>query len=228
MAKYPAPAPATSAQGAPDGTGRLVEIKNREDLESWLENRSHEDAMVIASRAALRVAPLLVIAFAGDAEICRATIILPSLRAIAAPWVFALDVARGAEIQKTVTTAIAPAAATTTSIHRGDIYANAAAFAARNVLAPATDAAGSAAEAAVYAAKAASTASGHPLTMPPDPTGEFTPLATTANNPLIAASDATGAFATASADAAARTIWESVRADVTEVVPLRWTAWQRG
>ena len=74
-------------QGEPDGTGHLVEIKSREDLERWLESRPHKDSVVITARAALRVAPLLVTALDKNAEAGRATIVLPVFRALAARWV---------------------------------------------------------------------------------------------------------------------------------------------
>ncbi len=37
----------------------MVEIRNQEDLEQWLQGRSREEAVAIAARAALRVTPLL-------------------------------------------------------------------------------------------------------------------------------------------------------------------------
>ncbi len=49
----------------------MVGIRNRKDLESWLESRPREDAVALAARAALRVVPLLVTALDEDAEARR-------------------------------------------------------------------------------------------------------------------------------------------------------------
>ena len=61
----------TTPQDEPDGTRQLVGIRNRKDLESWLESRPREDAVALAARAALRVVPLLVTALDEDAEARR-------------------------------------------------------------------------------------------------------------------------------------------------------------
>lgn len=59
----------------------MVEFTSREDVRKWLEGRPREDAVILAARAALWVAPLLVTALEDEAEERRATILLPSLGA---------------------------------------------------------------------------------------------------------------------------------------------------
>jgi hypothetical protein len=55
----------------PQGPG--LEIENHEELEAWLEDKPHEVAVVLAARAALRVAPVLVriLSGAGNPEFVR-------------------------------------------------------------------------------------------------------------------------------------------------------------
>ena len=70
--------------------GEKVEIKDAEDLERWLEGREKRDAVIIAARTALRAVPALV-------HDPRSALIVPSLRAMAAPWVAATCSTHGAE-----------------------------------------------------------------------------------------------------------------------------------
>jgi hypothetical protein len=89
----------------------LAEIVDRKDLARWLKNRPREDAVVIAARAALRVAPLLVTALNADAAARRAAIVLQCLRAMAAPLVAAVGPTKGAKVRSAATTATTAEAA---------------------------------------------------------------------------------------------------------------------
>ncbi len=161
--EIPPTRPGRSGQGGePDGAGQLVEIKNREDLGRWLENRPREDAVAIAARAALRVLPLLVTALDKDAEKHRTAIVLPIFRAAAAPWVAAVGPTKGAEVRG----AAAAAAAAARGARGAVAYAagadtaystatNAAAAAAENADAAIKNAAAAACAAAARAARAA-------------------------------------------------------------------------
>ena len=102
-------------RGAPDGAGQLVEIRNSENLKRWLMNRPREDAVAIAARAALRVAPLLMTALDEDTEARRAAIVLPVFRALAASWVAAVGPTQGAKVRKAAYAAATDAAATRTT-----------------------------------------------------------------------------------------------------------------
>ena len=56
----------------------MVEIRNKEEFERWLEGRNREEVTLLAARVALRVAPLLGRAEQGSGF--RARILLPNLR----------------------------------------------------------------------------------------------------------------------------------------------------
>ena len=72
--------------------GPVVKFSNSEDVERWLRHTPREVAIVIAARAALRVVPSLALALRqrrGGARTIGTDVILPVLRATAAPWVAA-------------------------------------------------------------------------------------------------------------------------------------------
>jgi len=212
MAKYPASAPAARPQGAPDGTGQLAEFNNREDLERWLKDRPREDVVVIAARAALRVLPLLVTALDEDAKAHRATIVMPTFRAMAAPWVTAVGPTQGAEVRT------AAAFAATAAVRAANAFAGGAATAA------------AVARAAAVAARAAAYA--------PDAARAAADAARTAANVAAFAAGATdfaAAAAAANANAAANAddaLWRTLR---TEMAALEndtnvagWELWPDG
>jgi hypothetical protein len=65
----------------------VVNITQREDLRLWLESKPRDWALVIAARAALRVAPMAATAFRLRSGKARRTIVLPIFRGMAAAWV---------------------------------------------------------------------------------------------------------------------------------------------
>lgn len=77
----------------------MEEIKNKSDLEIWLDSKRLEFACILATRAALRVAPLLIEALHDDKEEWRATIVFPSFCALAAASLGATWPARAVEIR---------------------------------------------------------------------------------------------------------------------------------
>lgn len=127
-------------------------IRSREDLQRWLKDKPREFSRILAVRAALRVAPLLV-----GLEVRRSSnvegpsaLLLPLLRGMAAPWAPAKFPARGAEV-RLVAYAAADAAA-----YAAAVDAAAAAYAAAYAAADAAPAAADAAAAAADTAAAAS------------------------------------------------------------------------
>ena len=62
----------------------MPKIADENGLETWLKDKSPEFACVLAARAALRVAPLLVEALHEDTTARRAAIVLPGFRVLAA------------------------------------------------------------------------------------------------------------------------------------------------
>ena len=65
----------------------LIEISNQEELESWLKDRPREDSVLIASRCAMRVFPLLARIIAQNGVVRRRTVVLPTIRALSAAGV---------------------------------------------------------------------------------------------------------------------------------------------
>lgn len=77
-----------------------IEFKTQEEVERWLMGRSREDAIVLAARAALRVAPLLFwqnlqrlfwpivkrTSVNKESRVWRATVLLPCLHGLAWSW----------------------------------------------------------------------------------------------------------------------------------------------
>lgn len=116
----------------------MDEITNGDQLEAWLKERPHEDAVLISARSALRVFPLLAPVIETNAEQHRATFIFPVCRTLAVASVAsswpkrakevreAADVAKGAaEAALTYfTTAVAPASVqSVASAHAAATYA---------------------------------------------------------------------------------------------------------
>ncbi len=67
----------------------MVEIRNREEFETWLVDKPREWAVVLAARSALRVLPLLAQFESLEAENPRTKSILTVFRSAALPWVVA-------------------------------------------------------------------------------------------------------------------------------------------
>jgi hypothetical protein len=115
----------------------MVDFSKKVDVERWLAGKSHDDAVVFAARAALRVAPLLVTALGlgprgGGPSRVSENLILPAFRALAAAWVVGQYPDRYADAR----------ASSQAAAHAADAAADAYA----------RGAAGSAAKAAAYAA----------------------------------------------------------------------------
>ena len=69
----------------------MTDFTNRNEATRWLETKPREIGIVFAARAALRVAPMLVLPFTVRKEVARIEreIVLPTIRAMAASWVSA-------------------------------------------------------------------------------------------------------------------------------------------
>ena len=102
----------------------MVDFSTREDVKRWLdaiesETRRREVAVVIAARAALRVAPLLYTEVPKSKRKRDATlsaIVLPVFRATALPWIAAVNAIHGNELRSAAAAATAAAAAATATI----------------------------------------------------------------------------------------------------------------
>ena len=117
----------------------MVEITDRESLEKWLEGRDRADAVAIAARAALRVAPLTVLLLQKDPDKWARDLISPSFRASSISWVAALGPTHDIGMASDAAAAAYAASASDTA------YASYAAAAAANAVDAATQAAAAAA-----------------------------------------------------------------------------------
>ena len=77
----------------------MPKIADENGLETWLKDRPPQFACVLATRAALRVAPLLVEALYEDTTARRAAIVLPGFRVLAAANFASTWPTRAAEIR---------------------------------------------------------------------------------------------------------------------------------
>ncbi|MEM6357533.1 MAG: hypothetical protein AAF844_17865 [Pseudomonadota bacterium] len=129
-------------------------IEGRVSLEAWLRRRPRADALIIATRAALRAMPL--IAEAKRLDDWPAAIVLPVLRAIASPWLASLGVShRDAARAARAATVAATVCANSAAIARATAASAGASAAAYAASATATAAAArAAADAARDAARA--------------------------------------------------------------------------
>jgi hypothetical protein len=92
----------------------LVEIKDRNDLDAWLNDRPREDAIALAARTALRIAPISDPAGIWDGDIFRGNLewALTSLafwRAVSVCWLAAIGTNRGKELKAAANMASAAA-----------------------------------------------------------------------------------------------------------------------
>jgi len=91
-----------------------IRIESRDDLKKWLnslpEDIRRQAATAIASRAALRVLPIIETWLRED-EDEAISIVLPSFRATATPWLAAVGSSHGVEVRKAADAAAARAAA---------------------------------------------------------------------------------------------------------------------
>ena len=67
----------------------VTDFTNQDEAKRWLESKPREIGIVFAARAALRVAPILVLPFIAryDAARLAEEVVLPATRAMAASWV---------------------------------------------------------------------------------------------------------------------------------------------
>lgn len=83
----------------------MVDVSNLNSLEGWTGGQPRGVAIVIAARAALRVAPMLLDAVEGEGANNRepaAHVILPAFRAMAAAWVAAIHPSGGTTLADAV------------------------------------------------------------------------------------------------------------------------------
>ncbi len=126
----------------------MPKFGDRKSFEKWLTDKPREWAVVLAARVALRTVPFLADAEVRGDDDPLAAIVLPTLRATAAPWVAAEYPTHGAGLQAAAFDATVDAAAAGDAADAA--YAAAAANAAR--------AAAYAADSAVFAVYAADAA----------------------------------------------------------------------
>lgn len=131
----------------------MVEFTNRENLERWLEGKPREWAVVIAARAALRVAPMLATALGMRVTMGR-DIVLPTFRGMAAAWVVGTWPSHGADLRAAVSAAgdIAGAVSVSSTIAIGATFAAASATSACTAVTTPGAASASRAAHAAYAA----------------------------------------------------------------------------
>ncbi|AXS39920.1 hypothetical protein [Breoghania sp. L-A4] len=138
----------------------MAEQFDRDEFERWLKTQPREVSLAIASRAALRVMPLLGIILEveelDDAGWFGSVVLLPLLRGMALPWAAAIYPAHGREFAASATANTVSASAASNAAYTAARAANAA-FAAANAAAAAAYSA-VAAENDAYAANAVSAA----------------------------------------------------------------------
>lgn len=141
----------------------MPEIKDEESLKAWLETRPQEDAIVIASRAALRALPGMATQFESDLTHDPYALILPVFRASAVARVAGNGPTQRQKLQETALSAARSADSAAAEARSADSAAHAALSAAYSAAAAhaalSADSSAAAAHAAALSARSSAAAS---------------------------------------------------------------------